>query len=137
MKFSIKTRTENIDNLDVDLSNIIKQSMPELVAKIEQTIRDGFGKNGKPNVRSGALRDSIRVEVENELLSVGSDSPYALIQEFGGVINGKPWLMFKIGNQFVKVKSVTLKPKPYIVTGVEDSINSLCDILENNIIRDL
>jgi len=137
MKFKVDIKKYNIDNMASDLKRSIKETLPELADRIERTIVDSFGKVGKPKNRSGALSDSIKAVIYNDIISVGSDSPYALIQEFGGIINGKPWLMFKIDGEFKKVKSVTIKAKPYMISGVEACVNELTDIIESNILNRL
>jgi phage gpG-like protein len=137
MKFKIDIKKYNIDNMESDLKRSIKETLPELADRIERTIVDSFGKVGKPKNRSGDLSGSIKAVIYNDIISVGSDSPYALIQEFGGIINGKPWLMFKIDGEFKKVKSVTIKAKPYMISGVEACVNELTDIIESNILNRL
>lgn len=68
---------------------------------------------------SGRLRSSISISSSSQTsidISVGSDDiPYTLIQNYGGTIvptasNKTGYLHFKIDNQWVMVRSVTIKP---------------------------
>lgn len=74
----------------------------------------------------GHLRGSISAKpYGDKKVIVGTNVIYAPIHEFGGEIRpkSKPYLTFKIGGQWVRVKSVKIKPKPYMTPAFERLID--------------
>jgi len=108
---------------------------------IETQIKKSFGRKGKPKVRSGRLRRSIKSTVrhgERSLKGIfSSDLAYASILEHGGVIRAKrgPYLTFKIADGWVKVKQVTIPPLPYLSVGVTDNLKEAEAIITNTITK--
>lgn len=114
----------------------------------KQRINDGIGTDDKPWVQSWrariqrgtTLRDTSRLYnsikyqvVDGERVVVGTNVIYAPLMHFGGTIrpkNGK-FLIFKtpLGG-WVKLKSVTIKPRPYLGMSVDDSQEVLTTIEE-------
>lgn len=66
--------------------------------------------------RSIQMDDGKANDPHRPLVRVGTKLKYAPIHEFGGTITAKnaPALRFKIGDQWVMVKSVTLPPRPFM-----------------------
>ena len=68
-------------------------------------LKDASGR--KPLVRTGALRDSIRAEVADRELTVGSALPYAAIHQRGGrAIPARPFLVIPDENLRRAVESL-------------------------------
>jgi len=67
--------------------------------------------------KSGALARSIELEVTGPTsVSVGTDSPYSFVQEFGATIRAhKQKLEFKGKNGVVFVRKVTIRAQPYFL----------------------
>lgn len=66
----------------------------------------------------GALRESIDVDPRSNSVAVGSNLVYARIHQFGGVIRPKRsnCLCIPVGDgKIIKVKSVTIPARPYLV----------------------
>ena len=85
------------------------------------------------NRRSGALLRTLRVDVSarnnkvtGQLLAGGRGVQYARIHELGGVIQGQPWLVFKLPDGgWRKVRSVTIPRRPYLQPALEDAMADL------------
>lgn len=73
-------------------------------------------RNGKPLMITGSLRDSMRRSHTSNRAVVGTNDIRARIHQYGGEIKAKnvPYLQFKIGDRWVKVKSVKIRARPYI-----------------------
>lgn len=72
--------------------------------------------------KTGHLRGSIEMQVYGDKkVIVGTDLIYGPIHEFGGTIKAKnkPYLTFKVGGRWVRVKSVKITPKPYLTPAFE------------------
>jgi phage gpG-like protein len=89
------------------------------------------GSGGKILTRSGHLKGNIEYDVNGTTLSLGPNTPYGAIQQYGGTIkaknaSGRLWIptSSKAGNKtkrgFVTPQSVTLPPRPYIGFGDKD-----------------
>ncbi|CAL7894005.1 phage virion morphogenesis protein [Fusobacterium necrophorum subsp. funduliforme] len=107
----------------------------ELMNKISQdmrkTVRDRFRtstgpngeqwatvgyRSGRPLVITGSLRDSLRRSYDKNKAVLGTDDIRARLHQYGGLIQAKnkPYLTFKIGDSWVKKKSVYIRARPYI-----------------------
>jgi len=62
---------------------------------------------------------------------IGSNLKYARIHELGGVIKAKnvPYLRFKVDGNWVSVTQVTIPPRPYIMSSLNESVKKIGDIL--------
>lgn len=80
----------------------------------------------KRNVRilteSGRLRSSINSRPSQDEVRIGTNVVYAAIHQFGGTISAKGggFLSFRIGGQFVKVRSVKIEARPYLGISADD-----------------
>lgn len=85
--------------------------------------------------KTGTLRGSIITEVGSESAKIGSNLPYARIQEFGGVIRPKKkkMLAFKVNGRWVFAKKVTIPKRPYLVPALFSSENEIRRIIEREI----
>jgi len=84
------------------------------------------------NVRSGTLRDSIRIETDGEGARIVSDAPYARIQEYGGRIEipeiapvAAKVLAFPFAGKLVfaahtKAHAVEIPARPYMRPALDD-----------------
>ena len=74
------------------------------------------------NRKTGTLAKSITYKLLNDHISkVGTNVAYAAIHEFGGIIrpvNAKA-LTFKIKDQWISTKKVTIPARPYLGTALE------------------
>jgi phage gpG-like protein len=81
------------------------------------------------NVRSGALRRSIRGRHEVDgrgarvTLQAGSETvKYAHIHEYGGIIRGRPWLVFQLQpGVWRKTQQVTIPSRPYMRPAIAEA----------------
>lgn len=118
--------------LDKPLLQASKKSTKE----VESSVKERFGKRGSPKVRTGGLKRSIkgytRKSGDKYVIGASSDRIYAPVQEFGAVIRAKtsPYLHFKIGDSWVKVKSVRIPARPFMEPGLEDAIPKVKEIFE-------
>ena len=78
--------------------------------------------NRKTLIKTGRLRDSYTREVGHDSVEVGSNTKYAAIHHFGGVIRAKnaEALRFRIGESFVMKKAVTMPARPALGLNGED-----------------
>ena len=120
-----------------DLTNLHDEVGMYLVSSTQQRFEDGQAPNGSywlPSGRSkedggqpltdqGHLRDSISYEADEDGAEVGTDMIYAAVHQFGALIMPKDpggYLVFRAGDGFVKVKSVTIEARPYLGINSED-----------------
>jgi len=76
--------------------------------------------------RSGNLERSVDYRVEGgAVLVLESDSPYAGAHEFGARIHGRPWLTFKIGGQWARVRQVRIPRRPWLRPALEAAAENL------------
>jgi len=120
-----------------------KKGMKDLMKKIEAGVKEGFGSNDRPRVRTGYLRRSITSNVTERgskiIGTVGSNVVYAAIHEFGGTISAKSGdrLRFQIGGEWVSVSSVLIPKREYIRPAIQKETRSIKDVLFKPITREL
>lgn len=93
------------------------------------------------NRRSGRLVNSIKHTVKTRsgvvtgTLQAGSSSvPYARIHEVGGIIQGRPWLVFQLADGgWRKVQRVVIPRRPYLQPAIEDALETLDDDLREEL----
>jgi phage gpG-like protein len=91
--------------------------------------------------RSGELARSIRRVVEATpqgaqvgLLAGSSQVRYARIHEVGGVINGRPWLVFQVRpGEWRQVERVIIPARPYLRPAMEVAERALPAVLEAHV----
>ena len=73
-------------------------------------------RGGKILQKSGQLAASIHTASGNNFARIGTNKPYAAIHQFGGTIKAKnkPYLLFKVGDSFRRVKQVNIPARPYL-----------------------
>lgn len=97
---------------------------------LEIEAKKGFSNTGL-HVRSGDLRRSItgqmKVQGDKVIGVLGSDSIYAAIHEFGGVIatSGKQYLTFQGKYGWAKVSQVIIPKRPFLRPAVERNRRSM------------
>ena len=73
-------------------------------------------RSGKILQKSGQLAASIHTASGNNFARIGTNKPYAAIHHLGGTIKAKnkPYLVFKVGDGFRRVKQVKIPARPYL-----------------------
>lgn len=73
-------------------------------------------RGGKILQKSGQLAASIHTASGNNFARIGTNKPYAAIHHLGGTIKAKnkPYLVFKVGDGFRRVKQVKIPARPYL-----------------------
>lgn len=74
-------------------------------------------RQGQPLRDTGRLRNSLTVQATATGANVGTNTKYAAIHQFGGVIKPKngPYLIFPTGGgRFARVKQVTIPARPFL-----------------------
>ena len=87
----------------------------------------------KIGVVSGDLRRSVNYKVNDNRVVIGSNLPYAAIQEFGGIIVPKnaPRLRFKLlDGGWRSSMRVVIPARPYLATALRDSIAPSIGIIQ-------
>lgn len=79
------------------------------------------GGSGKTLAMSGGLKVSLSTHANPTGLAVGTNKIYAGVHQFGGEVRAKrkPYLTFKIGDRFVRLKKVTVPARPFL--GISDT----------------
>ena len=111
MKVNITTNRQDlrrIRQMPGDYMIALKRGVGYAMKFLVKEIQGGLGQHGRPKNRTGKLRDSFKSHVDGIDGIITSDSPYAMIHEYGGVIQGKPWFMFSIGGNFKTVRQVSI-----------------------------
>lgn len=127
----------NIQKMTVDFIKGLERGVGYAAKYLEAEVKKSIGRPGRPQVRTGNLRRSVSSKSKGTTAYVDVNAVYADILEHGGTINGKPWLMFKIGNKFIKTRSVTIPAKPYIQPAIDSSEQKMGDIIGNEITEEL
>lgn len=72
---------------------------------------------------SGDLARSVNYKVKGNRVVIGSNLPYAGVHEFGATIRAKnsPFLVFRIGKQWISKKEVTIPARPFLAPALKDS----------------
>lgn len=85
--------------------------------------------------QTGTLRRSWTWRIENDVGIVGTNVPYAAIQNYGGIIKtrNKEYLTFQIRGKWVRVQMVQIPAQNYI----ENSINAARENIANALSRNL
>jgi phage gpG-like protein len=84
--------------------------------------------------QTGTLAKSINYRLKNDdVVRVGTNVAYAAIHEFGGEIHAKnaAYLRFKVKDQWIMAKKVTIPKRPYLWPSVEWVMNNEADKIFN------
>jgi phage gpG-like protein len=113
----------------------MRKGLVDAMYFLEAEIKKSFGSGNTPKVRTGALRRSIKAKVSDLRGQVGSSLVYAAAQEFGAIIKARrsEYLTFKIGDMWVKKRSVELPARPYLYPTVEENVDKVGNIILSRI----
>jgi len=91
---------------------------------------------GKTLIKSTDMYKSINSRVQGNTAIVGTNKIQAAIHHYGGVITAKnvPYLCFRVAGKFVKVKSVKIPARPYMMIQKED-ITKILKVFDDYIVR--
>lgn len=102
---------------------LIQARLAETVIRIaqEKYLNSGGGPRTLRSV-SGTLSSSLRWWFAGSDVYVGTNLVYAAIHEYGGIIKAKnaPYLVFKIGDKWIRTKQVTMPARPYLSTSIKE-----------------
>jgi len=109
----------------------------------ERQAKASFGSAGKPKVRTGHLRRSIKSDVDRKYGSlVGvlfSDVIYAAVQEEGATIRPrvKDFLRFQVGGQFVYARQVIIPARPFLGPALSDNLTKIQQIVRDSLVEQM
>jgi phage gpG-like protein len=123
------------------IAGVYEVLTPLIYQSLQTAIPKYFSGSGGPKIstpgvltsRSGNLMNSVLQSIqassdgETLTVSIGSDLPYAAIQEYGGTTGRKPPFKKKNGQR------PYLPPRPYLNPAMTDLQNALPDLLEQAI----
>jgi len=89
--------------------------------KWKQSIRSKIDGNSTL-YKTGTLRSSIGFSSDSKTVKIGTNLIYAKIHQLGGVIKSKTarFLVFKIGNKFIRKKQVEIPARPFLGISIDD-----------------
>lgn len=100
--------------------------------------KDPKGRDGEPLVDSGRLRDSIDYDAGDDQVTIGTNVRYAGVHQFGATIHAKnkPYLMFRMGQRWVRKKQVTIPQRMFLPTDglPEDWRDDVLDVLSRHLL---
>lgn len=105
----------------------------------ESKAKKSFGDSGKPGVKTGQLRRTIKSGVKirtgESIGFLSANTVYAAIHEYGGIIRPtqSDFLRFQIGGQWKAVKQVVMPERPYLRPAIEQNINKIEEIIKDAI----
>lgn len=106
---------EKINRLSKQVSNAgFGRALYQGGLVIERAVKQNI--RGQGLIDTGNYRASVRtVQLSQVRVMVFSSVVYGPIQEYGGTITAKraPFLVFQVGGQWVRVKSVTIPGRPH------------------------
>ena len=126
----------------------LEQALPQAIRRaLEQAMELGLRAaqramepgGGGPQVRSGALRRSLACRVYEQdgafIGEISANTPYAMAQEYGAVIQAQKakYLKFRVQGRWVQVKRVVLPPRPYLRPGRDAAAEALPELLAQNL----
>lgn len=81
---------------------------------------------------SGDLARSVNYKVTGNRVVIGSNLKYARIHELGGTIKAvnSPFLVFKIGKNWISKRSVVIPARPFLSPALKDSIPAARSIIQ-------
>ncbi len=130
-----------LDGLGDDLRDGLEEGVRDTAHIIEASAKKGMGKRGRPKVRTGHLRRSIRSGVRKTVQFiaawVGSDLVYARPLEEGSVQHIKGYRRVKIrGVGWRTLKGIIrMKPYPWLRPAFEDEARKVSKHILNTILK--
>ena len=132
--------TRHVRQVPREIPDVLRRTLE----RIGETATDEARANASGRVltrRSGDLARSIRhvVEITSTGAQVGlvAGSPtvrYARIHEVGGIIRGRPWLLFQVSaGQWRRVQQVVIPARPYLRPAMEVAMRQLPAVLEEHV----
>jgi phage gpG-like protein len=110
----------NLNEVEQKLHSALVHSAEKVEAAAKTNVDERLNRTG---LATGALRESISTQFEGQFkASIVSNSVYASIHEFGGVIQAKnaPYLVFKTADgAWHSVKEVTIRATPFLQPALE------------------
>lgn len=109
---------------------MLKLAAQEVAAIAKQDYLSGPRSKDRLGVVSGDLRRSIEpgqpgnhFKLAGNRVVLGSNLPYAGVHEFGATIKAKasPFLVFKIGKNWISKKSVVIPARPFLTPALKDA----------------
>jgi len=130
-----------LGNLHKQFRKSFVQGLKLAMMFAESKAKKSFGDEGKPGVKTGHLRrtvkSGVKVTSDNAIGWLSADTKYAAIHEFGGIIRpvSAPSLKFKIDGQWISAKQVVMPERPYLRPAIEDNLDRIEDIIRETIIN--
>ena len=126
--------------LHTDFKSAFIDGLRKAMFFAEASAKRSFGDHGKPGVKTGQLRRTVKsfvkVRTGAAIGVLSANTIYAPIHEFGGIIRPttQEYLKFQIGGQWKTVKQVVMPERPYLRPAIENNINKIGSIIKNEII---
>ena len=133
MAFAIVIKTKGLTELPGKLQRFrlgIIARMDIMLRQIGQEVarrsKEDYLSGPRPDKlgrRSGDLARSVNYKVTGNRVVIGSNLKYARIHEKGGTIRARnsPYLVFRIGNQWISTKEVTIPERAFLSPALRDS----------------
>ena len=121
----------------------VQKTVMELALKLTANVKGEKLSGQVLHVRTGNLRRSIHPEWDMRPnyagAIVGTDEKYAAIHEYGGEIvpKDKPYLVFKIGDQWIRTKKVTMPERSFLRSAIKEMAPEIRETLEKSVLREL
>jgi len=139
IKFKFEIDSERFKRLPGRVKTSIVISMRETIEYAKKTAKGRFGNPGELKIRSGKLKGSIESEVTQTTNTVtGSlftDVIYGPTHELGATIfpRKRRYLVFKIGDRWIRARKVKIPAKPFLRPSVESSIEKMEEFIGKKI----
>ena len=148
--------TVQSESITIDFTEKIERIKQLIGNKMLKDIQDNFDKEQSPEGnkwkaltyrtgkilnRTGAFRNSIRMQIDGDTIKVGTNHTVngvliPAVHQFGATIHPKtkPYLVFRIGNKLVRAKQVTIPARKWL--GMSQSmLNDYIKIAENELTK--
>ena len=126
----------------IDINKYVIVGLRKGMLYVRDKVKEGFGKSGRPKVRTGALKNSISSDAKQESSNVfvgtlRSGTPYGAIHEYGGIIKPKngPYLKFQIKGKWKTVRQVVMPARPYLRPELELGVPKIRDLVTEEIVK--
>ena len=105
------------------MPQVARRMMGKLSTEIRKTSRKDYLKGGSLNKQSGNLSKKISYKTKPDYTAIIiASAGYASTHEKGKTISPKKgtYLTFKLGDQWIKIKSVTVPARPFLKPVIDD-----------------